>query len=469
LPRSLRRFAFESDDLQTTFTALQWVCAKITDNTSFKAAVPPMETSLLLRILDVSRRMAEMRAFAPLLNYVVQQAIELVGAERGYLVLPQPDGSLDFRVTLDQQGRVVPHAEDQISRSILKQVVDSGEPLIVRDAVADPQFSSAQSVMALNLRSVMCVPLISYGRAIGAIYVENRSVRNRFKEDDLPPLVLFGHQAAAAIENAALNDDLEARVVARTQELRAANQYLEQSWREATEANRVRTVLLSKITHDIRSPLSLADNTLEAMEIGLIGPLTATQREWLDRARAATARALRLTRDIGQLMNIELGGLQFALEKIDPTEFLQHTYDLARGLRWPDSVEFRLEVEPDLPQIELDPGRIEQVIFNLLSNAIKFTSGGSVTLHAGYDGASTAVIISVTDTGEGIPADQLDKLFQRFQQVDQDPARRRLGSGLGLSICKDLVEMHGGRIWVESTLGAGSSFRFALPIEHNHS
>ena len=274
-----------------------------------------METSLLLRILDVSRRMAEMRAFAPLLNYVVQQAIELVGAERGYLVLPQPDGSLDFRVTLDQQGRVVPHAEDQISRSILKQVVDSGEPLIVRDAVADPQFSSAQSVMALNLRSVMCVPLISYGRAIGAIYVENRSVRNRFKEDDLPPLVLFGHQAAAAIENAALNDDLEARVVAVLKNCERLISTWNESWREATEANRVRTVLLSKITHDIRSPLSLADNTLEAMEIGLIGPLTATQREWLDRARAAMARALRLTRDIGQLMNIEWAACSLPLKR----------------------------------------------------------------------------------------------------------------------------------------------------------
>jgi len=423
-----------------------------------------METSLLLQILDVSRRMAEMRAFTPLLNYVVQQAIQLVGAERGYLVLPQPDNSLDFRVTLDLQGRAVPHAEDQISRSILKKVLDSGEPLVVRDAVADPSFSSAQSVMALNLRSVMCVPLISYGRAIGAIYVENRSLRNRFKEDDLPPLVLFGHQAAAAIENAALNDDLADRVAARTRELQAANQHLEQSWREATEANRLRTVSLSKVAHDIRAPLSMADNVLEALESGLLGPLTDTQREWLSKARAALDRSLRLTRDVSQLANLELGGMQLALEDVALSEFMQNAYDLARGLRWPEGVEFRLDLGPDLPRIQIDPARIEQVIFNLLSNAIKFTVRGSVTLQACYDAVNVEAVISVIDTGEGIPTDQLGNLFERFQQVDPNLVRRRQGSGLGLSICKELVEMHHGRIWTESTPGVGSSFRFALPL-----
>jgi GAF domain-containing protein len=104
--------------------------------------------------------MAETRAYGPLLNYVIEQAIALVGAERGYIVLPRPDGSLDFRVTRDQRGEPVPHAEDQISTSVLKNVLQTGEPLIVRDAMADPHFSSSRSVAALNLRSVMGVPLI---------------------------------------------------------------------------------------------------------------------------------------------------------------------------------------------------------------------------------------------------------------------------------------------------------------------
>lgn len=189
----------------------------------------PVETGVLLRILDVSRRMAEQRAFVPLLAYVVDTALQLAGAERGYLVLLQPDGSLDFRVTRDRTGNEIPHAEDQISTSVLKKVIDSSEALILRDAMSDANFNTARSVISLSLRSIMCVPLISYGKAIGAIYVENRSVRGRFKECDLTPLLLFANQATIALENAAQNDQLEARVAERTRELVEINAQLERS------------------------------------------------------------------------------------------------------------------------------------------------------------------------------------------------------------------------------------------------
>ena len=202
-----------------------------------------VETGVLLRILDVSRRMAEQRAFTPLLAYVVDTAMQLAGAERGYLVLLQPDGSLDFRVTRDQRGNEIPHAEDQISTSVLKKVIDSGDALILRDAMADAYFQTAQSVISLSLRSIMCVPLISYGKSIGAIYVENRSVRGRFKESDLTPLLLFANQATVALENATQNDQLEARVAERTRELVAINAQLERSRAELQQRMRELEVL----------------------------------------------------------------------------------------------------------------------------------------------------------------------------------------------------------------------------------
>lgn len=160
-----------------------------------------------------------MRYFAPLLHFATTEAIKLTGAERGYVVLPRPDGSLDFRVKLDRQGNEVKQAEDQISKTVLTKVLQSGEPLLLRDAMTDEQFSESLSVMNLNLRSVMCAPLIAQGKNIGALYVENRSIRGRFKEENLLPLVLFANQAAAAIENAALNEALEAKVIERTKAL----------------------------------------------------------------------------------------------------------------------------------------------------------------------------------------------------------------------------------------------------------
>lgn len=181
----------------------------------------------LLTILDIARRMAEQRLVAPLLHYIATEAIALVGAERCYIVMFQPDGSLFFRLTCDQKGEPIAGAEDQISRSVLERVRQSGSPLLLRDAVADPNFGQARSVRSLNLRSVMSAPLISYGEAIGAIYVENRAVRGRFAEQSLATLVLFAAQAVVAIENAAYSETLEAKVAERTQELRQANTRLE--------------------------------------------------------------------------------------------------------------------------------------------------------------------------------------------------------------------------------------------------
>ncbi len=202
-----------------------------------------MERDLLEYILDVSRRMAETQDLTLLLNYVMDEAIRLVGAERGYVVLAQPDGSLDFPVKRGQNGQALEDAEDQVSRSILRQVVETGQPLVLRDAAQDPRFEKAESVVIFRLRSIMCVPLISRGDTIGAIYVENRSIRGRFSQDDAIPLVLFANQAAVAIENARLfqtlqkaHDELEMRVEERTLELSEANALLKQEITERRQA-----------------------------------------------------------------------------------------------------------------------------------------------------------------------------------------------------------------------------------------
>lgn len=188
-----------------------------------------MRRNLLEHILCVSLHVAETRSLTSLLNYVMDEAIELVGADRGYVVLTRPDSTPDIRVKRGMGGVELDAAEDQVSTSILSQVVETGQPLVLRDAMKDPRFGESESVVILGLRSIMCVPLVSRGETIGAIYVENRSIRNRFNEDDLPPLILFANQAAVEIENARLfealqraHDGLEIRVEERTAELAEA-------------------------------------------------------------------------------------------------------------------------------------------------------------------------------------------------------------------------------------------------------
>ncbi|MBN1993355.1 MAG: GAF domain-containing protein [Anaerolineae bacterium] len=202
-----------------------------------------MDQNLFEYILSVSHRLAETREIDPLLNDVMDEAITLVGAERGFVVLARSDGLLDFRVKRGEMGQELTAAEDQVSRSVLKQVMETGQPLILLDAQHDSRFGAAESVVILGLRSIMCVPLISRGNTIGAIYVENRSIRERFKEEDMSLLVILANQAAVAIENARLfqelqetRHDLETRVEERTAELTIAIQQLEQEITERIRA-----------------------------------------------------------------------------------------------------------------------------------------------------------------------------------------------------------------------------------------
>jgi signal transduction histidine kinase len=186
-----------------------------------------VDLQILERLIDIGRQLAETRVLDPLLTQAMQVALELLGAERGYLVLLKEDGRLNFRVKQDQHGNELEEPEEQISHTILKKVVSTRKPLVTADATLDPELRDAESVQDLQLRSVMCVPLISRGQTLGAMYVENRSVKHAFRKTDLRPLALLAAQAAVSIENAVLNGELESHVVQRTTELQAANEQLQ--------------------------------------------------------------------------------------------------------------------------------------------------------------------------------------------------------------------------------------------------
>src|SRR4051812_21020040 len=158
-----------------------------------------VDKSMIERVLHLSRTMAETRSLDRLLNYAMDEAMSLVGAQRGFIVLLGKDGALDFRVRRGTRHNGTPVVENEISRSILDEVTRTGQPLIISDARDDEKWSKFQSVALLNLRSVMCVPLISHGNTVGSIYVENRSIKDCFNADDLAPLVLFANQAAVSI------------------------------------------------------------------------------------------------------------------------------------------------------------------------------------------------------------------------------------------------------------------------------
>jgi diguanylate cyclase (GGDEF)-like protein len=186
-----------------------------------------MNKAFLEKLLDISRRLAENRLLDPLLEYAMAVALDLFQAERGYLVLiNQDDNELDFRIRQDRHGIQLNEPGEQISHTIFEEAIKTKKSLVIANAYTDSEFQSADSVVALKLQSVMCVPLISRGKVIGAIYLENRSEAAVFTEDDLKPLEYFAAQAAISIENAILNNELESRVAKRTAELVRINKRL---------------------------------------------------------------------------------------------------------------------------------------------------------------------------------------------------------------------------------------------------
>lgn len=415
-----------------------------------------INTDLLADILTASLKMAETRVLSPLLDYAMQEAGRLVKAKRGYLVLLSPDGTLDFRVKYAPDDETETEPEKQISTSILYKVIETQEPRLIKDAVNDPNFSSSVSVKALQLRSVMCVPLISRGLTLGVLYVENRQEVGLFTPSDMATLSFFANQAAVCIENAMLNDDLEAAVEKRTAELRNALTHLEKSWGEAVEFNHIRTTWLTNLTHDMRAPLSVALGALSLLAED-IDTFKGEEQQLIGSSLSALQYLNQLIENMFGLTQVEQGKLQLSRKPIKLPEFLGSVCRIAQQLPWHEGVELICEIPDDLPTINFDPTRIQQVLMNLLANALKFTHSGSVKIFAVEE--TSGVRIGVADTGDGIPDDKQAYIFDRFYQVQN----KQSGSGLGLAISKELIEKHGGTIWVESTLGKGSTFQFTLP------
>ena len=422
-----------------------------------------MEIDTLEKLLEIGKKLSTNRSLEPLLRYAMGMAIDLVGAERGYLVWLRDDGSLKFKVRLDQNGDDIESPEEQISHTILQKVIDKQKSLVLQDAIVDPNFKHSDSIAALKLRSVICVPLISKNDVLGAIYVENRSEKSVFIDDDLPPLEFLASQVTVAIENAILNDDLEQRVASRTAELELAMQQLEQSWKEAVEMDRVRTAFFAMVAHDIRSPLATIMFALDLLKEDTRDDIDEMQRDWLDTSIRMTTHVDQLTRDFLDLLSAQIGELTVSPELINIEDFLLHQYQVNRSMPWTEDVSFQLDLGSSLPNVMCDRVRIQQVITNLVSNAIKCTQQGSVTLYAHAFENENCVLMGVRDTGIGITEGDHEKIFERFWQAGESN-RKKDGLGLGLAICRELINRHHGKIWVESTLGEGSDFKFTLPI-----
>jgi len=264
-------------------------------------------------------------------------------------------------------------------------------------------------------------------------------------------------------------DELEAlatefnRMAAQLQESYAGlEQKVEERTHELEIASKHKSQFLANMSHELRTPLNGIQGYTELILDGIYGQVPEKIRDVLERVQHSGHRLLGLINAVLDLSKIEAGGLTLSLVDYSMQGVVQTVCTAVEPLAAEKRLALQVTVPPDLPVGKGDEQRITQVLLNLVGNAIKFTEAGEVGVQV--TSAKGAFVVAVSDTGPGIAEAEQQKVFEEFQQADSSSTRKKGGTGLGLTIAKKIIEMHGGRIWVESSLGTGSTFRFTLPV-----
>jgi signal transduction histidine kinase len=302
----------------------------------------------------------------------------------------------------------------------------------------------------LELGSVMVVPLIVKEELLGALAINDRRP-HAFGQAEGRLLTIAAAQISSAIENTRLYDNLEQRAVE-----------LEFALKEVEEANRLKSEFVQNVSHELRTPLTFIKAYVELILEGSLGKIPRKVKEKLQIISQKADAITRLVEDIVSLQRIEADTLR--LESIGIHELVTRAQELASASAAKRNIKIVSNSEPNLPKVRVDVDRIGQVFDNLVGNALKFSPAGSkINITAELDDGK--VKFSVQDYGIGIPPNKLDKVFDRFYQVDGSTTRRHGGAGLGLTIVKQIIEAHGGYITVESKLNKGTTFSFWLSID----
>jgi len=314
----------------------------------------------------------------------------------------------------------------------------------ISDVREDPDYVLLGLAETNKFRSILSVPMLRDGNPIGAITVAApRAVP--FPDKQVEVLKTFADQAVIAVENTRLFNEIQDK----THQLEVANRH--------------KSEFLANMSHELRTPLNAVIGFSEVLLERMFGEVNPKQEEYLNDILSSGKHLLSLINDILDLSKIEAGRMELESQPFDLPAALDNALTLIRERAARHGLRLEVTVDPGLGEVKGEERKVKQVLLNLLSNAVKFTpEGGKISLSASLNDGMAE--ISVADTGVGIAPEDQEAIFEEFRQVGSDYARKREGTGLGLALARRLVALHGGKLWVESEPGKGSTFTFTLPV-----
>lgn len=379
------------------------------------------------RLMEISRQLNSTLDVGTLLNKISRAATELTETEEASILLIDPTtGELRFEASTNMSPGAMAAVPVPIEGSLAGWVATTGEPVLVEDTRNEKRFfSQVDKIIRFNTRNLLGVPMEAHGRIIGVVEALNKIDDRPWTEEDMDTLSTLAAQAAIAIENARLFQQSD---------------------------------FIAEMVHELRTPLA----ALKASTVLLLRPNLPDDRRStiIQTMQSETERLSRMATDFLDLARLESGRTRIELEVFEGRQLVEESLEIVRHQAAEKHISMRFDGE--MLTLKADRSKTKQVLLNLLTNAIKYNrENGEIICHVTSDDQLNWVRLAVQDTGPGISEEHQRRMFEKFFRVPGSEGTQ--GTGLGLAIAKRIVEAHGGRMWLESELGIGSTFLFTLP------
>ena len=396
----------------------------------------------------ISQSILEAANITNILNELLEKTMAVGGFDLGNIRLFNTSGKIigaayqGYRNP--EKARLRHHRTETPDKTLaLREVVNSGSVLVIEDTSREARMKGFKEEGA---QSAIAVPLSARGGVYGALALAARA-RRRFRPAEVRLLESIGAEIGMGVQKSRL---------------------LEETKRQAAkleEASKLQADFSAMIAHDLRSPLFTIIGTVEMMKDGVFGTLNEDQKNWLDRVRNNATGLVNLVSDFLDVSKLESGHIEISRAAINIADLVHNSVQNFGPLAKSKNITLTCDADNSILPISADSRRLEQVLTNLVGNAVKFTGqGGGVQVRVRLEN-NEGIRVEIQDSGVGILRAEIANLFQKYRQVNNLTVSAQKGTGLGLVICKMIVETHGGRIWVESEEGKGATFTFTLPFD----